>query len=179
MKSFGLIVLIGTIGVVCSCKQQHSGDSIREEALTIFSESLVTAELNYQIEDKRFYEREFLTASEISGDSLNRYTTFFKELVDANFYFDGATPLADLKKMKQDFDAYEVKFRNKGFGDFCQAFREWNDLFGKPETEYTKWLGEYEYSREEFEKDILDVSIRFGQLCKIKREKEKRELAGR
>ncbi|SEJ15751.1 hypothetical protein SAMN05192553_102673 [Cyclobacterium xiamenense] len=177
MRNFRLIILIGAIGMTWSCEQKSTGDTRYEEAHSAFAAALVAADLHHQIDDKRFYEEEFVSAWEISEDSLSRYAAFFTELVDANFYFDGKTPLADLKTLKQDFDTYEVKFREKGFSDFCQALAEWNELYGKPETEYTSWLQEHEYTREEFEKDILDVNIRFGQLCKIKSEKEKRDRA--
>ncbi|WP_375584279.1 hypothetical protein [Cyclobacterium xiamenense] len=172
MRNLILCLLIGV--VLCSCGQESSSDSAYETASSAFSAALVNADLHQQIKDKGFYEREFVAAWEISQDSLIRYARLFEELVDANFYFDGSTPLAELRGVKQLHDEYQVKFKEKGFADFCQALAEWNELYGKPETEYTNWLQEHEYSREAFEKDILEVNIRFGELCKIKSEKEKR-----
>lgn len=171
MKKVYLIFFICT--AFFSCKEKEKPDPVYDEAITLFSKAIVEANLNNQVKERVFYESGLRNSGKVSSDSMLNYASFFKDLVEDNFYFDGSTPLDSLKDLKNTYDDYNVKFQEKGFDHFCQALKEWSDLYGKPDMEYASWLKEHDYTKDEFEIDILEVNLHFSRFCKIKSEKEK------
>lgn len=162
-----MLLLAGMLAFF-SCSTEKVEDPVYTEAVDIFTKAYVEGRINNLIEDDKLYYAELAQKGKISMDSMLSYAKIFSSIVKEGFHLDGKDSLIVIFREKERFDEFNKNFIEKGFSGLCDALGQYNELGGKPESDYSDWLKKYDLKKEDFESEIITASIDFGRVCRTK-----------